>query len=343
MHRSPARARRFAGVFGWLAVLLVSCVAQAAEPIPIILDTDMLEDVDDVGAVAVLHALADRGEVRILAMGVCVKSPWSPLCLDALNTYFGRPDIPLGVVKGPAHDGQSKYAQAIAQEFPHRLQSADSAPEAAILYRQTLAAQPDSSVVMVSIGQQTNLQRLLESHADQHSGQSGLDLVQAKVRTWVCMGGAFPKGREFNLYSDAPAAGYSIPHWPTPVVFSGFEIGNEIFTGAGLASLDKQSPVRRAYELYNGLHNRQSWDQTAVLYAARGLSGKLADYWDIRNQGRLRVDPDGTDVWQPANGSEQSYLHKKMAPGKIAQAIEQLMLAPPKRSATSDGQAPASR
>lgn len=57
---------------------------------PVIFDTDIMGDVDDVGAVAVLHALARRGEARILAMGVCSKHPASPVCLEALNTYFGR-------------------------------------------------------------------------------------------------------------------------------------------------------------------------------------------------------------------------------------------------------------
>ncbi len=86
-----------------LWIILAASVVQAGEraPVRVILDTDMMGDVDDVGAVAVLHALADRGEATILAMGVCVKNPWSPLCLDALNTYFGRPDLALGVVKGP--------------------------------------------------------------------------------------------------------------------------------------------------------------------------------------------------------------------------------------------------
>ena len=88
----------------WFAVMSFAgtVVAAQREPVPIILDTDIMGDVDDVGAVAVLHALANRGEAKILAMGVCVKNPWCPLCLDALNTYFGRPNIPLGVVKGPA-------------------------------------------------------------------------------------------------------------------------------------------------------------------------------------------------------------------------------------------------
>ncbi len=44
------------------------------------------------------------------------------------------------MVKGPAHNRASKYAQAIAEEFPHRLKSADDAPDAALLYRRVLAA-----------------------------------------------------------------------------------------------------------------------------------------------------------------------------------------------------------
>ena len=74
----------------------------------LIFDTDMMGDVDDVGTAALLHALADQGEVKILAMGLSGKNPWSPLCLDALNTYFRRPEIPIGVVKGRAFDKRSK-------------------------------------------------------------------------------------------------------------------------------------------------------------------------------------------------------------------------------------------
>jgi hypothetical protein len=109
--------------------------------------------------------------------------------------------------------------------------------------------------------------------------------VKQKVRAWVCMGGRFPEGREANLINDGPSAAYAVQHWPTPIVFSGWEIGNEIMTGARLREAPIGTPVRRAYELYNGLKNRQSWDQTAVLYAVRGLDGGLADYWDVQSKG----------------------------------------------------------
>jgi inosine-uridine nucleoside N-ribohydrolase len=309
-----------------------ACLTAAADkttPVRIIFDTDMMGDVDDVGTVAVLHALADQGEAEILAMGLSGKNPWSPLCLDALNTYFGKPDIPLGVVRGPAFGKKSRYAEAIAKEFPHQLKSAEDAPDAALLYRKTLSAQPDGSVVMVSVGQVTNFRNLLKTVPDEHSDLGGSQLVKQKVKAWVCMGGKIPAGREANLIHDGPAAAQAIAHWPTPIVFSGWEIGNKIMTGAELKRAPSSSPVRRGYELYNGLNDRQSWDQTAVLYAVRGLNGGLADYWDTVTKGHLHVNDDGSNEWRESPDKSHVYLVEKMQPERIAAVIEELMLRQP--------------
>ena len=159
-------------------------------------------------------------------------------------------------------------------KFPHRLASAADAPQAATLYRRLLARQPDQSVVFISIGLLTNVAARIDSKPDAASGLAGRELVAKKVRVWVCMGGTFVSGREFNLYSDIPATRRAVEAWPTPIVFSGFEIGQGVGTGAGLRELPATNPLRRAYELFNGLADHPSWDQTAVLYAVRGLSGK---------------------------------------------------------------------
>lgn len=316
-----------------LATLLAAIVSPsflaARSPLPVIFDTDMMGDVDDVGATAVLHALADRGEAKILAMGVCVKNPATPLCLNALNTWFGRGEIPIGVVKGAAANEPSRYADKIAREFPHRLKSAAEAADATALYRRVLAAQPNGSVVIVTVGMLTNLRNLLDSGPDAASKLDGAALVKKKVRAWVCMGGAFPQGREYNIYCDAPAAVEVVKRWPTPVVFSGFEIGAEIMTGKRLRQQPASNPVRRAYELYNGLDNRNSWDQTAVLYAVRGLDGGLPDFWETRT-GRLEVHSDGSDVWHDDPRGPHKHLVKALAPRKVAAAIEDLMLEQPK-------------
>jgi len=320
---------RLSASFLLLAAISATANAGQPEPVRLIFDTDMMGDVDDVGTTAVLHALADQGEVEVLAMGLSGKNPWSPLCLDALNTYFGRSEIPIGVVKGPAFDRKSRYAETIAREFPHRLASADDAPDAALLYRKVLAGQPDLSVVMVSVGQVTNFRNLLRTGPDAHSDLTGVDLVERKVKTWVCMGGKMPEGREANLVHDGPAAAYAIAHWPTPIVLSGWEIGQEIMTGAGLRRAPEGTPVRRAYELFNGLNHRQSWDQTAVLYAVRGLDGRLSDHWDLATEGYLHVNADGSNQWRTAPDKDHAHLVRKMDPKKIAAVIEELMLRRP--------------
>ena len=317
-----ARSRSIAliGLF-----LLASSSLYADEPVRLIFDTDIMGDVDDVGTVAVLHALADEGEVEILAMGVSGKNPWCPLCLDALNVYFQRPEIPIGVVKGPGFDKRSKYADGIATEFPHNLQSAEDAPNAALLYREVLANQPDKSVIFVSVGQITNVRNLLITEPDEHSDLNGVELVDQKVKVWICMGGKIPEGSEANLIRDGEASAFAIGNWPTPIIFSGWEIGQVIMTGAGLKVLPKSSPVRRSYELYNGLSDRQSWDQTAVLYAVRGLDGGLDDFWDLETEGYLHVNQDGSNEWRRSPDKDHAYLVEKMPPQEIAAYIEELM------------------
>jgi purine nucleosidase len=316
-------------VIGLAAWMAISALASASQPpLRMIFDTDIQGDADDVGTVAVLHALADAGEVEILAMGVSSKNASSPLCLSALNTYFGRGEIPLGVLKGPGSSKRSRYAGQIAEEFPRKLKSIEEAPDAAMLYRRVLAAADEKSVVVVSVGFLSNLRNLLLTKPDDLSSLGGRDLVAHKVKTWVCMGGQFPEGPEAcNLRRDAPAAAYAIEHWPTPVIFSGGELGSRIQTGAGLTKLPTDSPVRRAYELYNGLTNRSSWDQTAVLYAVRGLEGGLKDVWDLRTNGSMVFDPATAYVeWRDQPQRDHAYLVEKMPPEQVARMIETLML-----------------
>ena len=100
-------------LFASLVVFAVApavCVSQfnehsaIREPVKLILDTDMSGDCDDAGALALLHALADRGECEILAVVTNRRdlTDASAAAVDAINTYYGRGDIPIGTDKnGP--------------------------------------------------------------------------------------------------------------------------------------------------------------------------------------------------------------------------------------------------
>ena len=339
-----------------LAALLLGASAvhaQTTDPVNVILDTDMASDVDDAGALATLLALEDLGEANVLAVGVSVLNEWSPLCADAITTFYGRPDIPLGTAKSGRDDG-SAYAQQIAEEFPRSRgwESADDAPDAIDVYREVLSQQPDNSVTFITIGPLTNAAGLLQSDPCEHSDLDGRDLVEQKVERWVCMGGSFGferdcgrRGREHNTSYDYEATKYALTgsnKWPTPVLFSPFYVGRWIKTGPGLEDLPEDNITRRAYELYysDDIQPHPSYDQCALHYAVRGLDGGPAeDYYEIKGPGWFTIFDEGyghEDEWfeEGWNGFEYDPdgLHTYKKEGRenydedlISAEIEELM------------------
>jgi len=306
------------------------------ERVRIILDSDMAGDVDDVGALATLHALADRGHANILAVGSSERNPWTPLCMDAINTYYGHPEIPIGTTKDPdAFRKKSKYTKQIAMNFPRsrNWNVAPDVPPAVEIYRSVLARQPDDSVVIVTIGSLANVSNLLRSEPGEHSKLSGDELVEQKVRHWVAMAGTFgPKeGKpEANLIKGVDYAQHAVKQWPTNITFSGAEIGGKIKTGPALKKTPEDNPVRRAYELYNNLTHRSSFDQAATLYAVRGLDGgQAAAYWSFSEWGRVKVHDDGSSTFKRVPDGNHRYMKQKRDPDEIANELEALMTHPP--------------
>ncbi|TCO88240.1 inosine-uridine nucleoside N-ribohydrolase [Chthoniobacter flavus] len=317
----------------------------AEPPARIFFDTDMETDCDDAGAMAVLHALADRGECEILATVVSVRDPNSAATVDAINTYYGRPNLPLGMVKGAGVLEKSRYVSHIAADFPNHVKSAEDVPDATHIYRAVLEKQPDHSVTIVTVGYLTNLKNLLEL-PEKHGHVSGLDLVKAKVAKWVCMGGNFigmpPKDDlklgNVNFQRDAASAFDVIHHWPGAVVFVGREIGSVpsgLTAGACLAQTPADNPVRMAYfHYFGGQKNRHVADIVTTLYAVRGLR----DYWDMSTSGTMDLHENMTFEWQPKADASQSYLLKKLPDGHpndryIESVLNELLTQPPQHRA----------
>ncbi len=311
--------------------LLLSIVTVQAEKAQIIFDTDMNGDVDDVGALAVLHGLADLGEADILACMSSNPGPYVCECIDVINTYYGRPDIPIGALRGARDNGY--YTKALADNYPHDATRL-SLPEPVALYRQILAEQPDTSVTIVSVGYLPNLGQLLRSEADEKSEKNGLELVEAKVKLWVCMGGVFPSGSEHNLTFLYPEeAQYAIEHWPTRILFTGWEIGKEIMTGFEAHKYFKNSPVTLAYQLYfcswafDGnpyyawYHGHYSWDLTAVLLGVRGFE----EYWDTVETGYNAIADDGSNEWRDSPDKDHAFVVPKKSNAEIAGIIDGLL------------------
>jgi inosine-uridine nucleoside N-ribohydrolase len=324
-------------IFLLVVALLYSCNSEKNNrAVKIILDTDIAGDYDDVGAVAVLHNLADKNEAEILAVMSCNAFPTTVPTISVLNEYFGRPEIPIGVTKEewPNKDCPQKWAEAIIARYPHSVKSNDAAPDAVELYRKILSSQPDTSVTIVTVGFFTNLANLLKSSGDAYSELTGRELVKKKVKQLVSMAAGIEQGkesgREYNVYVDAPSSKKVFEDWPTPVTLSGFEIGERILTGIKLIHNEsiKDSPVKDAYEIAlkkdNNTKGRMSWDQTAVLVAIKGIE-PFFGYRELN----FEIKEDGTNVILP--GKKFKYLLFKETPEEISSYIEELMMDPPAR------------
>src|SRR5665213_2490757 len=121
------------------------------QPVNIIFDSDMGPDYDDVGAIAILHALADKGEANILATVASTKYEGVAEVLNVFNTYFNRPGIPIGVPKGKALELRDfqHWTDTLLAKYPHQVKTNAEVPDAVNVYRKILAFQPDNSVTIV--------------------------------------------------------------------------------------------------------------------------------------------------------------------------------------------------
>ncbi|MDY0166409.1 MAG: nucleoside hydrolase [Thermoguttaceae bacterium] len=302
------------------AALALLASHAAAEPVRLIYDTDMGNDVDDALALGLIHSLQLRGECRLLAVTLTKDHPLAAAYTDAVNAFYGRGNVPIGVVRNGATREQGRFiglAEARdgdALRYPHSLRSGEDAPEATALLRRILAAQPDRSVVFVQVGFSTNLARLLDSPADDVSPLTGRELVAAKARLLSIMAGAFQpirrqRHREYNVVQDIPSAKKIAADWPTPVIWSGYEIGIAIPYPAVSIERDYRyvahHPVVEAYVLYNPPpHNRPTWDLTSVLYAVRPDRG----YFGLSEPGRVIVEDDGGTRFEPDPNGPHRYL-----------------------------------
>mgnify|MGYP006283228003 FL=1 len=289
--------------------LLVSCLLALLTTLPaesakIIFDTDMESDVDDIAALAMLHELADRGEAEILATVSCSLNPWAAPTIDVVNTYYGRPDIPIGNVKTKGVYRNSRYAQRIAENYPQDLGTGEDARDATELYREVLSAQPDGSVVILSVGYLTNVSKLLASPPDEISPLTGRELVAKKVKHYICMGGRYPAqrntGKWGNFKPDPEAVIHVAEAWPTPIIFTvGGDFARSIPTGKILFTdqVTKGNPITEAYRVFLERWDRNyhhSADLIAVYVAVRGHG----PYFVMRENGHFHIFPDGTCVWR---------------------------------------------
>ncbi|KAK7921453.1 hypothetical protein PG985_009475 [Apiospora marii] len=342
--------------FRLLALPIVACASGARN---LVIDTDIFSDVDDTGA---LLLAATAPNVNLLAVNINVGSSYSALAASAILAHYGKGDVPIGIVRPLANtsffddyayelgeyaskvayhfgspsssslaNGSSSSSSAYQPNLPWPPLNAEKAWDPMSLYRSTLAAAPDGSVTIASIGFFENLSALLNSTADALSPLTGPELVRRKVERLVVMGGAYPAGREFNFFGDDPSfTAHVINGWRglTPIVFSGGELGGDVFSGTKLMREGPEGdPVRRAYEWYTYGAARPSWDPLTVLFAMGDGDG-VGGMFEYGNEfGYNHVFANGSNVWVYDEAvTDQRFLRLRVSNETAAAELDRLYL-----------------
>ncbi len=303
----------------FLSLFLIGFSATLFAKTKVILDTDMGSDCDDAGAMAVLHTLANKGEVELL--GVIFSSAknrfGSGVC-DAINTYYGKGDLPLGQnVHDDVGDPRDFYSKKIATNtalYHHNV--IDSSMDMVSAYKLMLKKERDDSVTIITIGHPIGLVHLMRD-------DEGAHLVEKKVSRWVAMGGG-----GWNLSKNGMAQYMSelLQNWPCKLYLSSH--GATVITGnIKLPQTPENNPVRKAYEAFieNCLKKgRPSWDQIAVLFAIR------PQLFKIDSMGSVEQMKDDSVHW---NSKIDNPDHCRVLPAisdsALRDIIEGLMSEPP--------------
>lgn len=338
-------------IFAALLSLVLWSMQAAAQPGParqsprtrVIFDTDIGNDVDDVLALSMLHALQTRGDCDLLGVTITKPDELAGPFVDAIDTFYGRPSVPIGFTRSGLKNEPSKFLPLAEQKdqgklrYPHRLMRSSDAPAATDLLRRILSKEADQSVILIQVGYFSNLAALLDTPADSYSTLGGKDLVRAKVRVLSVMAGAFQtiEGNrhylEYNVTQDLPAARKLASGWPTPIVWSGFEIGIAVPYPAVSIERDfsyvPHHPAAEAYCLYNPPpHERPTWDLTAVLYGVF----PDRDYFTLSEPGTVTVETDGfTRFDQKPDGRDRFLILNQVQGARVKEALVQLASQPP--------------
>jgi inosine-uridine nucleoside N-ribohydrolase len=308
-----------------LAVLALPAAARAAtQPVPLIVDTDIFGDVDDVGALATAFGLQYLAEAKVLAIAVNAPAG-SPVatdswkCVAAVTGFYGSPDVPIGTaMPNDGSSADSSFARPCGALAPAGTPTPGNAVD---VYRAALTSADDHSVVIVSAGFMGNLARLLDADPD---------LVAQKVKELVVMGGAYTRHRiDTNFKGDPTAAQDVSSRWPTKIVWDGYEVGERVFNGQSLP--DKHpadSPVRVAYEAFADGFNQtdtafQSWDLTAVYYAVRPSGPPDPPLLTQSGPGTNDIANDGSNTFDESTGT-QTFLQLSSGT-QLGNEIEKLL------------------
>jgi inosine-uridine nucleoside N-ribohydrolase len=279
----------------------------------VIFDTDMGPDVDDVLALAMLHSYEKQGLIELAAVTVSRESEAGAKYSDAINTFYGRPDIPIGMYYGETtyFDDRLNYVSE-ADSWPNDVATTPIGQGYKVQRKVLSEARAlGRDVLIIQTGFSGNVAELVSSQPDEFSPLNGRDLVAETVSLLSVMAGSFDLGIvEFNVEHDISSAQELFSQWPGRIAVSPFELGNAIHYPYSSITSDfgwtDRHPVREAYEFRDldwhadapPFYNMRSWDLTSVIEAVE----PGANYFLRSEAGTVNVDGSGRTYFDQGQG-----------------------------------------
>lgn len=289
------------------------------------IDTDWASDVDDAVAIRVADWAVRHGQIKLAAVMLNTTQTASPGSLQSLMANDGVTGVAIGTshTSNPSSGPYQTDLRSLGISNGY-ITGNESYADSVAIYRRVLAGAA-APVDMVSIGSLNNLADLLQSPADATSPLTGLQLVTAKVhRLWV-MGGQYPNGTEFNFSNNALAiasAVYVTTNWPTPIVYSGFEMGNTVLTGASVAGRQPGDLLAQALVDY-GSTTRSSWDPMNTLVAI-GQDPDSSGYTSVWGSNAVNATT-GANTFTPSAVGRDRYLVKQASDATFQSRINTII------------------
>ena len=279
----------------------------------VIFDTDIGSSTDDLFALEMLYRYDEQQRCRLLGVVVDREGEANADFADVMNTYFGHPNVPIGLVqdgiKNPkvwidyAHVAYMTEEDGSTPMFQRTVNQPGMCPDGYQLYRRLLSQQPDHSVSIVSTGFVTSLAQLLQSGADEYSALSGVELVRKKVKCIYLQGGVFGDAEEtdFNFAQGITFAQTFFELWPKEVdmVFSPMEVGQAVeYTPEQViadVSWTDRHPIKQVYMTCDCNTGQRMWDPMCVIQAVEGDA-----LFSLSERGTISITPQAHTIFTPS-------------------------------------------
>lgn len=301
----------------------------------ILFDTDIGGDSDDVTALDLLISAHKRGLCRLLGVSCTSLIPEGFACARAVLESHGMGDLPLSA-KAPQKIIPGWYGAAAAKAFSRLSRMEEPVSLPLPMLRRLIADHP--GVVLVVVGDCSNLAELLQSPPDDISPLSGAELVKNNVSFVSLMGGSFthqngiiadppeyrPDGSinpctEYNIACDIQAAKTVFETCPVPLYVLPYEAGFGVLSGKIFLHQSQDHPESFIFHHEDRFRNgRDSWDPMAAFFAVWGLS----PCFEVSPCGRVMMDDQGITTHVPCSGGMHYVLQRALTKEETAQKID---------------------